>query len=64
LDPCQRPVHEPAEEAKASFAPLFQLAPICGSKPAGGADFCTRLKNGICAGDTILPQYEDAIMKL
>ena len=23
-DPCQRPVYEPAEEAKASFAPLFQ----------------------------------------
>ena len=49
---CQRSVHEPAEEAPASFVPLFQLAPGCDSEPAGGTDYCTCLKNGICAGDT------------
>ena len=51
-DPCQRSVHESAEEASASFAPLFQLALESDSEPAGGTDFCTCLKNGICAGIT------------
>ena len=50
------PVHEPTEEAEASFAPLFQLAPEFDSEPAGRSDFCTRLKNGICAVYTSLVQ--------
>ena len=52
-DPCQRSVYEPAEEAKASFEPLFQLVLESDSESAGGIDFCTCLKNGICAGNTI-----------
>ncbi|MBQ3705460.1 MAG: hypothetical protein II888_03315, partial [Clostridia bacterium] len=47
-------VHEPAEEAEASFALFFQLALEFDSEPAEGTDFCTCLKNGICAGDTKL----------
>ena len=51
-DPCLRPVHEPAEEAPASFAPLFQLDSKFDSEPLGRTNFCSWLKNGICAGDT------------
>ena len=58
-DPCQRPVYEPAEEAKASFAPLFQVALEFDSKPAGREDFFSRLKNGICAGNTIINTFLD-----
>ena len=47
-----RSVHEPAEEAPASFAPFFQLALESDSESSGGHDFCACLKNGICAGDT------------
>lgn len=50
--PRQRSVHEPAEEAKASFAPFFQLALGFDSEPAGRRDFGTCLKNDICAVDT------------
>ena len=50
-DPCLRPVHEPAEEAPASFAPLFQIDSNFDSEPLGRIDFCSCLKNGICAGD-------------
>ena len=40
-DPCLRPVHEPAEEAPASFAPLFQLDSKFDSEPLGKTDFCS-----------------------
>ena len=47
-------LYEPAQEAPASFALSFQLATNCHSKPAERDEFRTCLKNGICAGDTIL----------
>ena len=40
-DPCLRPVHEPAEEAPASFAPLFQMDSKFDSEPLGKTDFCS-----------------------
>jgi len=51
-DPLHCDLHEPAEEAQASFALSFQLAPNCHSKPAERDGFRPRLNNGICAGDT------------
>ena len=53
-DPCLRLVHESAEEAPASFAPLFQMDSKFDSEPLGKTDFCSCLKNGICAGDTTI----------
>ena len=40
-DPCLRPVHEPAEEAPASFAPLFQMDSKFDSEPLGKTNFCS-----------------------
>ena len=38
-NPCLRPVYEPAEEAPASFAPLFQLDAKFDLEPLGKTDF-------------------------
>lgn len=51
-DPFHCALHEPAEEAPASFSLFFRLASNHASELAEKAGFPIRLNHGICAGDT------------